>query len=165
MLETGPMWIAGEKLNSSLSFKSAPVRELEVIGVIAKDFYCIDWEVHWGNPDSAPNRRVVRGSSGIAGVSRSLPTEHSLTWTDLTGSLNFFKFIQVHLFCFICALESEVAILCFTRPQRTQATFQACNRGVFVCVCVRVWWAHIKLVFYFWTILCLILCDSLKVHQ
>ncbi len=60
---------------------------------------------------------MVRGSSGIAEVSRILPTDHRLTCIDLTGSLNFFKFIQVYLFVLLVLSESEAAILRF-RPAK-----------------------------------------------
>ncbi len=79
---------------------------------------------------------MVRGSSGIAGVSRSLPIDHSLTWTDPTGD-GILELFQVHSGTFVCLFvlfKSEAAILRFTRPQRTQATFQACNGGGYVCV-------------------------------
>ncbi len=77
---------------------------------------------------------------------RGLLTDHSFTWTDLMDD-GILELFQVHSGTFVCLfvlLKSEAAFLRFTRPQRTQAMFQACNVGLY-CVCQRVWWVHIKL--------------------
>ncbi len=81
---------------------------------------------------------MVRGSSGIAGVSRSLPTDHSLTWTGLTGD-GILELFQVHsgtLVCFICALRERSGHFTFHSASTHSSDVSGLQQGFGLCVSV-----------------------------
>ncbi len=92
------------------------------------------------HPDSAPQPPdawvFLRLRGTIVGFSRRINVSWLLQIAIDRGT-------EVHCFCCVCSLEWSGQFQ-FSRPQRTQATIQACHEGGVstVCVCVCDWWAH-----------------------